>query len=139
MATLSAESSAPPRRLLRSTGAIFSGFISVFVLSLGTDQALHVLGVYPPWTEPMYDSGLNALALSYRVVYTVLGSYITARLAPHAPMKHALILGGIGFVLSLAGAIGASGMNLGPMWYPIALVITTLPCAWLGGYLYRGK
>jgi hypothetical protein len=69
----------------------------------------------------------------------VLGSYITARLAPHAPMKHALILGGIGFVLSLAGAIGASGMNLGPMWYPIALVITTLPCTWLGGYLYRGK
>jgi len=28
-------------------------------------------------------------------------------------------------------------MHLGPSWYPIALVITALPCAWLGGVLHR--
>jgi len=27
--------------------------------------------------------------------------------------------------------------ELGPAWYPIALVITALPCAWLGGRLYK--
>ncbi len=52
-------------------------------------------------------------------------------------MSHALILGLIGTALSAAGAIAASGMNLGPSWYPIALVISALPCAWLGGLLYR--
>jgi hypothetical protein len=52
----------------------------VFVLSLGTDQVLHVLNVYPPWDQPMYDPRLNALALAYRCVYGVVGSYIIARL-----------------------------------------------------------
>ena len=64
------------RRLLRSVAAVFVGFVSVAVLSLATDQVLHVLGVYPPWGEPMSSPGLNALALSYRILYTILGGYI---------------------------------------------------------------
>ena len=124
------------RRPWRSSGAVLLGFVTVFVLSLATDQVLHVLGVYPPWGEPMYDPGLNFLALAYRCVYTVFGCYLTARLAPHSPMRHAWILGGIGLVLAVVGAIGAMPMNLGPNWYPIMLAVTTLPCAWLGGVLY---
>lgn len=126
-----------PRRLWRSAGAIFLGFVAVVVLSLGTDQVMHMLNVYPPWGQPMNDTGDNLLALAYRCVYGVLGSYIAARFAPHNPMRHALILGVIGFVLSLAGAITAINLNLGPSWYPILLVLTALPCAWLGGVLHR--
>lgn len=120
-------------------GAVLAGLVAIFVLSLGTDQVLHSLGVYPPWGQPMRDTGQNLLALSYRIVYGVLGSYLTARLALRAPMRHALILGAIGFVLSLAGTIAAIRMDLGPSWYPIALVLTALPCAWLGGTLYRTR
>jgi hypothetical protein len=127
-----------PRPRFRSTGAEFLGFLAVVALSLGTDQVLHVLKVYPPPGQPMYDPGLNMLALAYRIVYAVLGSYIAARFAPHAPMRHAMILGFIGLVLSTAGAIAAITMaNLGPNWYPIALALTTLPCAWLGGAPHR--
>jgi hypothetical protein len=87
----------------------------------------------------MYDPGLNLLALAYRIVYAVLGSYIAARFAPRNPMRHALALGIVGLVVSLAGAIGTITMaDLGPNWYPIALVLTALPCAWLGGALHRG-
>ncbi|MGH8177783.1 MAG: hypothetical protein ACREV5_16125 [Steroidobacter sp.] len=125
----------PRRRLWRSIGAVLAGLIAVFVLSLGTDQVLHVLDVYPPWGQPMHEAGLNLLALAYRLAFAVLGSYIAARLAPHAPMRHALILGFIGLVLSAAGAIAAIPMDIGPSWYPIALVLTALPCAWLGGLL----
>src|ERR1700716_2457269 len=124
---------------LRSIVAIVVGFLAVVVLSLGTDQVLHVLEVYPPWGEPMYEPGLNLLALAYRTVYAVVGSYIAARFAPHAPMRHALALGVVGLVLSSAGAITTSGMDLGPSWYPIALVLTALPCAWLGGALHRAR
>jgi hypothetical protein len=85
----------------------------------------------------MHEPDLNLLALSYRTVYAVLGSYIAARLAPRNPMRHALILGFIGLPLSVAGAIVAIKGNFGPAWYPIALALTTLPCAWLGGVLYR--
>jgi hypothetical protein len=52
--------------------AVFVGFISVAVLSLGTDQFLHVLEIYPPWGKPMHDPSLNVFALSYRIIYTIL-------------------------------------------------------------------
>jgi hypothetical protein len=131
------KTSAHPRRLWRSTAAVLLGFFAVVVLSLGTDQVLHVLEVYPPWGQPMHDPGLILIALAYRTVYAVVGSYIAARFAPYAPMRHAMALGVVGLVLSTAGAIATIPMNLGPAWYPIALVLTALPCAWLGGVLYR--
>jgi hypothetical protein len=123
----------------RSAGAVLAGLIAIFVLSLGTDQVLHSLAVYPPWGQPMREPGLNLLALSYRIVYGVLGSYLTARLAPRAPMRHALILGAIGLGLSTAGAVVGIRMDLGPAWYPILLALTALPCAWAGGALYAGR
>jgi hypothetical protein len=117
---------------------VLLGFVVVVVLSLGTDQVLHVLHVYPPWNQPMYDTGLNFLALAYRTVYAIVGSYLAARFAPCAPMRHAMALGVVGLVLSTAGVITAIRMaDLGPLWYPIALVVTALPCAWLGGVLHR--
>ena len=127
-----------PRQLLRSIGAVLLGFVFVIVVSLGTDQILHVLDVYPPWGEPMYETSDNLLALAYRTVYAIIGSYIMARFAPYAPMRHAMIGGAIGFVLSSIGAIAASNIgNLGPLWFPVALVLTALPCAWAGGILHR--
>jgi hypothetical protein len=121
----------------RSAAAVLGGLVAVFVLSLGTDQVLHTLQVFPPWGQPMYEMGLLLLALAYRIVYGVVGGYIAARLAPRNPMRHALALGVVGLVLSTAGAIGMR--DLGPSWYPIALVLTALPCAWLGGALHRAQ
>ena len=128
-----------PRRLGRSIAAVLAGFLVVVVLSLGTDQLLHMLKVYPPWGRPMHEPGLNALALSYRLVYTVLGYYGTALLAPHAPMRHVWILGAIGFMMGTLGAITTIPMHLGPAWYPIAIAATALPCAWVAGVLYRAR
>jgi hypothetical protein len=130
--TLNTLAAARPRR---SIAAIALAMLAVIVLSLVTDQIFHVVNVYPAWGEPMHDHGLNALALSYRIVYGVIGGYIAARLAPRNPMRHALIVGAIGFVLSTVGAVTAIPMNLGPAWYPITLALTALPCAWLGGLL----
>ena len=120
--------------MARSVLAVFSGFVAVVVLSLATDQVLHVLDVYPPWGEPMYDTGLNALALTYRIIYTLLGGFVTARLAPRAPMRHVMVLALIGLAAGTAGAIVAiTQADLGPSWYPIALAVTAYPVTWLGG------
>lgn len=124
-----------PRRPRRSVAAVLLGFVAVVVLSLGTDQVLHMLQVYPPWGEPMYDAGLNLLALSYRIVYGVAGGYIAARLAPNAPMRHALVLGAVGLAMSIAGAVAM--WDAGANWYPVSLALTALPCSWLGGTLHR--
>jgi hypothetical protein len=125
-------------RWARSALAVVVGFSSVAVLSLATDELLHIVKVYPPWGEPMYDPGLNLLALSYRLLYTILGGYLTASLAPHAPMRHVIVVAIAGLIAGSAGAIVAITMaDLGPAWYPIALAVTAFPCVCLGGVLHR--
>ena len=128
---------ASPGNPWRSIGAVLLGFFATAVLSLGTDQLLHILKFYPPWGQPMYDPVQNFAALAYRCVFAVLGGYIAARFAPRNPMRHVLVLGVIGLIMGTAGAIAAIPMNLGPAWYPIALALTALPCVWLGGVLHR--
>lgn len=127
----------PRRRVSRSILAITVGLLINFVGGLGLDQIFHELGVYPPWGEPMDDPRDNLLALSYRIIIAIASCYVAGRIAPWAPMRHALALGAIGFVLSSLGAMAAASMNLGPSWYPITLIAVTLPCAWLGGTLAR--
>src|SRR5262245_10727032 len=125
-----------PGTLTRSAGAVLAGFAAVVGLSLATDQVFHTLQVYPPWGVPMIGNGLYLLALSYRVVYTVLGGYVTARLAPRSPMRHVTVLAIIGLVAGAAGvAVGVSTSDLGPLWYPVAIFVTAYPCTWLGGML----
>ncbi len=126
----------PPRRTGRSIGALLAGFLAVVILSIGTDGVFHAMGIFPPLGQPMSDA-LFLLATAYRIVYGVAGSYITARLAPDRPMQHALVGGAVGLVLSIVGAVATWNHvpSLGPHWYPLALVATALPCAWLGGKL----
>ena len=125
------------RHLGRSIGAVVAGFVVIFVASTAIDQVLHATGVYPPAGQPM-STPLWLLATAYRLVISVAGCYLAARLAPDRPMKHALVLGVIGVCLSLAATVYTwdKGPGFGPKWYPIGLVVTALPSAWLGGWLY---
>jgi hypothetical protein len=122
------------RRPIRSALAVIAGLILIVVLSLGTDQLFHSLGVYPPWGEPILDPILNGLALVYRIVYAIIGCYVTASLAPYKPLSHAMGLGVIGVILYTAGAI--TTWNVGPNWYPIALIVAAIPASWIAGRLY---
>jgi len=111
-----------------------AGFVAVVVLSLGTDWALHAAGVFPALGQKMFDA-LFVLATVYRTLYGVVGSYVTARLAPDRPMGHALVGGLIGVAMSTLGAVVTWNKDLGPRWYPLALIVTAMPTAWLGGKL----
>ena len=68
------------------------------IFSVVTDALFHKVGVFPPLGEYTPDKPL-VLATAYRFIFGIIGSYITARLAPHSPMRHALIGGCIGMVL----------------------------------------
>lgn len=126
----------PPRQLGRSFLALLAGIFVSILLSLGTDVLLHLIGLWPSLGQPM-SSPMLLLATAYRTVYGVVSSYITARLAPHTPMAHALVLGMLGFVVSLIGAVTTWNKvpPLGPHWYPVALTLLAIPTAWLGGKL----
>lgn len=127
----------PPRRLGRSLLALLAGMLVGIILSIGTDVVLHVIGLFPPLGEPV-SSPLLALATVYRSVYGVIASYVAARLAPSQPMTHALVLGMLGFVVSIVGAVVTwnKGPAFGPHWYPVALVVLAIPTAWVGGKLF---
>ena len=128
----------PPRLILRRIGAVLAGLLFVIITSTATDAIMHATGIFPPLGLPMADS-LFVLALAYRIIYSTVGGYITARLAPDQPVKHALILGVIGLVLGLGGTVATwnRGAEFGPKWYPLLLMATAIPSTWIGGKLVR--
>jgi hypothetical protein len=137
MSTPLAIAPAGKSRLGRSVLAVVAAIVANVVLSVGVDQVLHVLGVYPPWGQPMNEPELNALALSYRLVFAVAAGYIVARLAPSNPAKHAVVLGVISVVLSTIGVVAAFTQDLGPAWYPIALAVIAYPSVRFGALLHE--
>lgn len=130
------ENTAARGHLGRSIWAIVAGFIAVVVLSNGTDVVLSKLGIVPSLAQWKANS-LFVWATIYRTVYGIIGSYITARLAPQRPLKHAMIGAMIGMVLGTAVAVATWNKDMGPHWYPIALVVVAIPTAWIGAKLLQ--
>ena len=119
----------------QSIWAVVAGVLVSIVVTTLVDLVLHLAHVFPPIKEPINDA-LALLATSYRIVISVAGAWLTARLAPNRPLQHALILGYLGVVLGLVGVIATWNKGLGPRWYPIALVVLAVPQCWVGGKIY---
>lgn len=119
------------KETLKSIGAVIAGFALLVILSITMDSILEKAGVMK--TEPFVENPvwLIAIIILYRTIFNTFGCYLTARLAPNNPMKHAIILGIIGVVLTIVGLIAM--WDVPPRWYPISLIVLTLPAAWLGG------
>jgi hypothetical protein len=119
---------------MKSFLAVLAGLVFVVVVTGIVDFAMYYTGIFAPG-EMSTVHWLSAVA--YRVAISIAGCWLAAKLAPSNPMKHALILGGIGMAIAIIGAAVTwnAGSDFGPRWYPLSLVITALPCAWLGGSL----
>ncbi|MEE2690592.1 MAG: hypothetical protein VX640_03520 [Pseudomonadota bacterium] len=124
---------------VKSALAILAGLAVIVVASTAADLAFSAAGLLPPLDRPQdFTGGHWLFALAYRCAVSIAGCWLAARLAPSRPLRHALILGGIGVAISAAGAVVMSGV--GPAWYPWSLAVLALPCAWAGGALYaRGN
>lgn len=120
--------------MIKSIWAVVAGFLTVVVLSMGTDMVLETTGIFPPPSEMgLFVTWMLALALFYRTVYTVLGGYVTAALAPQNAMKHVWVLAALGQIGGLVGVY--VGWNLSSKWYPIALALLAIPSVLFGGWL----
>ena len=122
----------------KSIWAIVAGALFIIGVTTMVDVILHITNVYPPWDQPI-DNKLAALATGYRIIISVAGAWLTARLAPEKPLKHALTLGHVGVVLGLLGLAATWTKGLGPHWYPIALVLLAIPQCWVGGKIFEAQ
>lgn len=116
--------------------AVIAGLAVVIVISTGLDLVMHKTGVFS-YDNTAMTTGNWLLALAYRLVAAIAAGWVTARLAQTRPVFFAIVLGIIGTVIGLAGlfAAWAASPHLGPLWYPALLVVTAIPCTWLGGKL----
>lgn len=123
----------------KSIWAVVAGLLFTIIVTTLVDFLMHAIGVFGPWDQPL-DDRLSAIALSYRVVITIAGGWLTAKMAPQNPMKHAVVLGAIGTLLGVVGIVATWNLAMGPHWYPIAIAVLGLPECWLGATLAgRGK
>lgn len=122
----------------KSVLAIVAGVLVIVVVTTMVDVVLHLAHVFPPMGAAL-DDRLSLIALSYRIPITIAGAYLTAKLAPANPMKHAMILGVVGTLLGLLGVVATWGKGMGPEWYPISLAVLAIPQCWLGGMAYMRR
>ena len=122
------------KKTFKSIGAILAGFATGAILSVGADFLMEQTGMMS--MEHFKESTVSVilLVIVYRFVFNVLGCYLTARLAPDKPMKHALIIGVIGTVLSILGSVAMWDKAI-PL-YNISIIMMSLPSAWLGAKLF---
>src|SRR5262245_65729181 len=115
----------------RSIWSVVAGVLFIIVVTTLVDIVLHVTKVFPPIDRPI-DDPLALLATAYRIVIGIAGAWLTAKLAPDRPMRHAMILGVVGVVLGLVGVVVTWNLGLGPRWYAIAIAALAIPHWWIG-------
>lgn len=123
--------------LARSVLAIVAGFLLIGALSFGTDVALVSAGVYGPDGQPGANVGLLLLRTAYVAVYAITGCWLAAYLAPGRPMLHALVLGAVGLVFNVAGAV--AGWGVVPAWYIVLNLLLVMVYAWIGGRIREAQ
>lgn len=118
--------------MARSVAAVVAGFCVIAALSFGTDLAMRA--AMPALFEQNGRTDSMAvllLTIGYVGLYATIGCYLAARLAPHRPMRHALILGALGLLFNVAGTYAA--WDTAPAWYHVLSLVLVMFWAWLGG------
>ncbi|MBV9773508.1 MAG: hypothetical protein JO040_06135 [Gemmatimonadetes bacterium] len=124
--------------MLRSVIAVLTGFLLIGALSVGADALL--LRALPTAFDAAgrVDSvPVLLLIIGYVGIFAVSGCYLAARLAPRAPMRHALILGVLGLLFNVAGTIAR--WDSAPAWYHVVSLVLVLPYAWAGGRIREAE
>ena len=118
---------------IRSVGAVLAGLVTVVAGSSAIDAILHATGIYP--AGPNMAASLYVVAVAYRSAIQIAGGWITGRLSPRNPRAHVAVLAGIGTVGALGGVAAATDGTLGPLWYPLMLLVLAIPTVVAGGRL----
>lgn len=120
--------------MVRSLVAVLVGFFLIGALASGGEVLVRQLvpSAYDP-AGRMTSLPLLALTQAYVALFAITGCYVCARLAPHHPLRHAMILGVLGLLFNLYGSY-VRWTDV-PAWFHAVGLGLTLPYAYIGGWL----
>ena len=121
----------PPRQFWPSMAALAVGLAVVFAVSWAAVQACN-------WLE-LPAAKFDRWMLIAGGVAVTAGAYVTARLAPRRPLRHAIEMGVLAVAIKLALTFGGIASGALPIWETFLPHALVLPAAWLGGRLYAGR
>jgi peptidoglycan/LPS O-acetylase OafA/YrhL len=113
--------------MIRSVLAVIGGYVVV---------AVAVMALFAAWFRDEAQtptSGFMALSLAYGFVFTIVGGYAAAWIAGRAELAHGAALAVLMAVLGVVSLTLSFGQQ--PLWYQVALILSPLPAAPLGGWL----
>jgi hypothetical protein len=120
--------------MLRSIVAVIVGSVTWMVTALGTDAL--VMSLFPQW----YNNGgrvegvpVLLFAMSYSLLFSILGGYVTALIAGRSEVKHAFILGVLQLLMGMMATI--KFWDTAPAWYHISFLTLLIPANLLGGLI----
>jgi len=123
--------------MLRSILSILGGWGVVGVLVVLTDTLLGKVfpKEYVPGTMP--PDHLAALSLATSTIYSVIGGWVTARIAPEKHWQHVMGLLVWGEVMGIA----STAMTWGQIqpWYQLGLLVLWPVAVIIGGWIRIGK
>lgn len=118
----------------RSIVAVIAGSVTWMLTALGTDAVL--MSLFPHWYK---DGGrvesvpVLLFAISYSLLFSILGGYVTALVAGRSEIKHALILGLLQLLMGIMATI--KFWDTAPAWYHIVFLSLLIPANLLGGQI----
>lgn len=123
--------------ILRRIGSVLLGFIVILLLVGVTDGILEKLApaqfVNADGSYAFPSLPFVVVIVVYSFVYAGVGGYLTAWIAPQSPLAHALALGALLVLVSLAFALVNPHQQ--PLWYMLTCTLfIVLGCA-VGGSL----
>jgi peptidoglycan/LPS O-acetylase OafA/YrhL len=120
-----------------SIKGIILGTITVMVATVVASIALYAAVGRKLPAEELYTNTENLLwSVFGGTVSTIIGGYVTAKIAKNYPYVNALALGVIWFII---GIIITFGVKTYPLWFIIVGFVVNFPAVLLGAYLGKPK
>ncbi len=130
--------------MLRSVLVVFAGLVAGMFMVTAIESLIPMVYPLPAAIDPKDPEALRAamagmpagvflMLMAAWAFGSLTGGLLTARLATHAPLRHALAVG----VIQTAGAVANFVMLPHPTWVIAAGLAVFVPMALLGGALGR--
>jgi hypothetical protein len=125
--------------MIRSALAVLGGILALTVGSFAIEAAANPLAMklfphaLPNESAMNHNVPLKLFTLVYTMLCVAAGGYVTAWLARRSEVRHAVIMGVIEAVFTVAAMAELPGHA--PLWSWVTGIVLIIPAAWFGGWI----